>query len=205
MVLGWMLVTKWQCCFCGGGSGNFVFLWKVKKNIRVRIIKFAIFRFPLEMEQKLNIEDLAAQLDYVGVQFMATVGLDGRPKVRPMQYMVIHEGKLWFCTNSEKEVYAELRRSPYLELCGSKLEEREMDSAWVRFSAEAVFEDNRRVKELIVEKSEIVRTLYLHDLDNPIFKVFYLRNIEGVLANLGHVRGREDRPGFKKPVNFSFD
>ena len=68
----------------------------------------------------------------LGLEFVATIGLDGKPKVRPMQYMVLEDGKLWFCTNSEKAVYTELRANPALELCGSRLLEDELRTAWIR-------------------------------------------------------------------------
>ena len=34
------------------------------------------------------------------VQYFSTVGLDGRPKVRPFQFMLEKECKLYFCTNN---------------------------------------------------------------------------------------------------------
>ena len=159
-------------------------------------------------KSQITVEDIAKTLDEVGLQFMATNGLDGRPKVRPVQYMVVRDGKLWFCTNSEKSMYAEMRASPFVELCGSRLQENEITTTWIRFSAEVVFpEDNEEtleVKKAIFEKSSIVRELYGGDSDNPIFKVFYLRNIHGTMANLGHVKGlhgRDDLGG--KPVEFN--
>lgn len=154
---------------------------------------------------EITINDVAAYLDHVGLQFMATIGTDGKPKVRPMQYMVLEDGKLWFCTNSKKDVYAELQANPSLELCGSKLEKEEIKSAWIRLSAEAVFVDSRKIRELIVEKSDIVRSLYANDLDNPIFKTFYIKNIKGIMTNLGHVKGLEANPEFNKPITFEFD
>ena len=47
---------------------------------------------------------------------MATVGLDGKPKVRPVQFIVEYDGKLWFCTNSKKSMYAELVKNPWIDL-----------------------------------------------------------------------------------------
>lgn len=150
----------------------------------------------------ITINDVAAYLDMVGLQYMATIGLDSKPKVRPVQYMVIEDGKLWFCTNSKKLMYQELQANPFLEICGSKLEEDEIMTPWIRFSAEAVFEENKKVKQMIIEKSSIVNTLYKDDVDNPIFKVFYLKNVKGSLNNLGHVKGLEDKENFAKPVFF---
>jgi len=74
----------------------------------------------------LTLEDVAACLDRIGLQYLATIGLDGKPKVRPVQYMIIRDRKLWFCTNSEKSMYAELQNNPYVDLCASRLEQDEI-------------------------------------------------------------------------------
>ena len=39
----------------------------------------------------MNIKEVADYLDKVGLQYMATIGLDSKPKVRPVQYMVLHK------------------------------------------------------------------------------------------------------------------
>lgn len=156
------------------------------------------------MQNEVTIEQVARYLDNVGLQFMATIGLDGKPKVRPMQYMVLDDGKLWFCTNSKKSVYAELQANPLVELCGCKLQPDEMQTPWIRFSAQAVFEERQDIRDAIIEKSAIVNTLYKNMRDNPIFKVFYLANIDGWMTNLGHVKGLQTREGFDAPLHFSF-
>ena len=119
--------------------------------------------------------------------------------------MVMEDGRLWFCTNSEKSMYAEMQRSPFVELCGSRLQDDEIRTVWIRLSAEAVFEENRKVKELIMEKSSIVHELYHDNPDHPLLKVFYLKGITGSMNNLGHVRGLEERDDFARPASFHFD
>ena len=156
------------------------------------------------MEQEMTLRDLANYLDNIGIQFLATIGLDGKPKVRPMQYMVLEDGKLWFCTNSKNEVYAELQANPSIELCGCKLEKNEMQTPWIRFSAEVVFEERQDIRDAIIDKSAIVNALYKTMRDNPIFKVFYLKNIDGWMTNLGHVKGLKQRDEFTKPIHFKF-
>ena len=148
--------------------------------------------------------EVAAYLEKVGLQYMATVGLDGKPKVRPVQFMVEHDGKLWFCTNSKKSMYAELVKNPWIDLCGSKLLENEIQTAWIRLSAEAVFEENLEVKKMIMEKSAIVHELYENNAEHPLFKVFYLKNISGSLNNLGHVKGLSERTDFAKLEEVEF-
>ena len=39
------------------------------------------------------------------VQYLATVGRDGKAKCRPFMFSGEMDGKLWFCTNNTKEVY----------------------------------------------------------------------------------------------------
>ena len=156
------------------------------------------------MEQEITLRDLANYLDNIGIQFLATIGLDGKPKVRPMQYMVLEDEKLWFCTNSKKEVFAELQANPCIELCGCKLEKNEMQTPWIRFSAEVMFEERQDIRDAIIEKSAIVNALYKNMRDNPIFKVFYLKDIGGWMTNLGHVKGLEQRDEFAKPIHFKF-
>ena len=121
-----------------------------------------------------------------------------------MQYMVLEDEKLWFCTNSKKEVFAELHANPCVELCGCKLEKDEMQTPWIRFSAEAVFEERQDIRDAIIDKSAIVNALYKTMRDNPIFKVFYLKDIDGWMTNLGHVKGLEQRDEFTKPIHFKF-
>ena len=91
------------------------------------------------------------------------------------------------------------------KLCGSRLQDDEIRTLWIRLSAGAVFEENRKVKEMIMEKSSIVRELYHNNPDHPLLKVFYLRGITGSMNNLGHVKGLQDRDDFEKPVSFRFD
>ena len=156
------------------------------------------------MTNEISLQDVANYLDNIGIQFLATIGLDGKPKVRPMQYMILDDGKLWFCTNSEKDVYKELQANSALELCGCKLEENEIQTPWIRFSAEAVFEERQDIRDAIIEKSSIVNALYSKMRENPIFKVFYLKNIDGWMTNLGNVKGLEKRAEFAKPIHFEF-
>ena len=122
--------------------------------------------------------------------------------------MVTSDNKLWFCTNCEKAMYAELKKNPYVDLCASKLQEDEITTAWIRFSAEVVFPDENegilKIKKAIMKKSRIVRELYNDDPNNSIFKVFYLKNIQGSLSNMGHVKGLEERENFLPIVEFKF-
>ena len=46
------------------------------------------------------------------VQYLATVGRDGKAKCRPFMFIGEQEGKLWFCTNNQKDVYKDMMENP---------------------------------------------------------------------------------------------
>lgn len=110
------------------------------------------------------------------VQYLATLGLDGKPKARPFMFCFERDGKLWFCTNSQKEVYKEMRKQPCVEVTVSSPE-----YAWIRLSGKAVFENNMAVKEGCMN-NPIVKSQY-RTADNPIFEVFYLADAKAVIAD----------------------
>lgn len=110
------------------------------------------------------------------VQYLATVGRDGKAKCRPFMFSGEKDGKLWFCTNNTKEVYQDMLANPEIELSVAS-----PAYAWVRLNGKAVFEDNRAVKEMCLE-NPIVKGQY-QTPDNPIFVVFYLANAHAVIAD----------------------
>lgn len=110
------------------------------------------------------------------VQYLATVGRDGKAKCRPFMFAVEKDGKLWFCTNSQKEVYKDMQKNPYVEVSVSS-----PSYAWIRLHGKAVFENNMAVKESCME-IPIVKSQY-QTADNPIFEVFYLEDAEATIAD----------------------
>lgn len=110
------------------------------------------------------------------VQYLATVGRDGKAKCRPFMFIVEKDGKLWFCTNCKKEVYLDMQQNPEVELSVS-----DASFAWLRLGGRAVFEDNMEVKEACMG-SPLVKSLY-NTADNPVFRVFYLAEAEAVIAD----------------------
>ena len=110
------------------------------------------------------------------VQYLATVGRDGKAKVRPFMFLFEEEGKLWFCTNNQKDVYKDMMVNPEIEVCVS-----DPTYAWIRIHGKAVFEDNKAVKEGAMD-NPIVKSQY-QTADNPIFEVFYIENAHGAIAD----------------------
>ena len=110
------------------------------------------------------------------IQYLATVGRDGKAKCRPFMFAGEVDGKLWFCTNNTKDVYKDMQENPEIEISVSS-----PSYAWIRLHGTAVFENNMAVKEVCMQ-NQIVKGQY-QTADNPIFEVFYLDNAHGVIAD----------------------
>lgn len=110
------------------------------------------------------------------VQYLTTVGCDGKAKCRPFMFAGELDGRLWFCTNSTKEVYKDMQNNPFIEISVSS-----PSYAWIRLHGEAVFENNMAAKEMCIQ-NPIVKGQY-GEASNPVFEVLYLKNAHAVIAD----------------------
>ena len=111
------------------------------------------------------------------VQYLATVGRDGKAKCRPFMFAGEKDGKLWFCTNNQKDVYQDMLANPNIEISVAS-----PAYAWIRLHGTVMFSDSHEVKEMCLQ-SPIVKGQY-QTADNPIFTVFYLADAQAVIADL---------------------
>lgn len=110
------------------------------------------------------------------VQYLATVGRDGKAKCRPFMFCFEKDNRLWFCTNNQKDVYKDMQSNPDIEVSISS-----PNYAWIRLNGKVVFENNMEVKEECMN-NPIVKGQY-NSANNPIFEVFYLENAHAVIAD----------------------
>ena len=80
------------------------------------------------------------------VQYFATVGLDNKAKVRPFQFMIEDGGKLYFCTNNEKDVFKQIKNNPYVEVCVSNSKFH-----WMRLNGKVKFSNDIDIKKTVIE------------------------------------------------------
>lgn len=111
-------------------------------------------------------------------QFLATIGQDGKPKVRPFKLQLEDEGKLYFCSSNKKMVYKELINHPWVELCACG-----EGTSWIRLSGRAIFVDDPTIRAMVFGVSPLVQNIYKSS-ENPIFEVFYLEDMEATIADL---------------------
>lgn len=111
------------------------------------------------------------------IQYLATLGADGHPKVRPFQFMLEEGGRLYFCTSNQKNVFKEMQKHPYVELCASGA-----DFSWLRLSGRVVFSQDLGLKAKVQEASPLVKSIYKTP-GNPDFEVFYLDDAVATIAD----------------------
>jgi len=112
-------------------------------------------------------------------QYLATIGMDGKPKVRPFQFKLEDGGKLYFSTTNDKQVYQEIVRHPYVELCACG-----EHWSWLRLSGRVVFSQDRSIKSRIIEEAiPLIKAVYKTP-DNPLWALFYLDEATATIADL---------------------
>lgn len=110
-------------------------------------------------------------------QYFATIGVDKKPKVRPFQFMLEDNGKLFFCTSNQKQVYREIVENPNIELCASG-----ENYSWLRLNGKVVFSKDIHIKGKVIESNPIVKSIY-KTVDNPAFEIFYLDEVTATVSD----------------------
>lgn len=115
---------------------------------------------------------MSAVLDYLkecGVFYLAT--MDGnQPRVRPFGAVCEFEGKLYFITAKNKNVYKQLLANPKVEFSAVK-----GTDSWIRLDGEVKMDDRREARVAMLDAFPTLKNMY--NADDGIMTVFYLDNI----------------------------
>ncbi len=113
-------------------------------------------------------KDVIDFLNKSKIYYLATAGLDGKPKVRPFGFVMEEGGKIYFCTANTKNVCKEMKKQPWVEFCACG-----ENFSWLRLSGKAIFSKDIAIKSKVLALSPQVKSIYKTP-DNPIFEAFYL-------------------------------
>ena len=116
----------------------------------------------------MTIKDLVEFLDNNPPAFLATLGTCGNPRIRPIQSPLLWEDKIYFCRSNTKNLFKHIQKHSGIEFCSCA-----KDGTFLRLRANAIFEDNAKVKEAMFEKYPMLKDLY-QSPSNATFEVFYL-------------------------------
>jgi uncharacterized pyridoxamine 5'-phosphate oxidase family protein len=133
------------------------------------------------------LQDVAVFLEKAGHFYLATVGEDGGARVRPIKYTLIIDNKLIFATSDKKELFAQIRKNPKVEVSNTAPD----GSAFLRYKGTAALTTDETVKERFLSAFPRFKEMYKEGL------AFFF--IEPEMAGLFPMKGGE--PKTKKFVS----
>ena len=110
-----------------------------------------------------------------GAFYLATAE-DDQPRVRPFGALDEFEGKLYLITSNQKPVYAQMMKSPKVEICGMN-----KDNQWIRIAAFAVLDERMEAREHMLESNPGLKRMY--SADDGKIAVFCLKDASAVISS----------------------
>ncbi len=108
--------------------------------------------------------------------YLATIDGD-KPRVRPFGAVMEKDGKIYFCTNNQKDVYRQMRKNPNIEISATK-----ENGDWLRLSGKAVFDSSKDTKQTMLDECPVLKTMY--SADDGKFEIFYITNASATVFSL---------------------
>lgn len=93
---------------------------------------------------------------------MATCDGD-QPKLRPLGSHIEMDGKVIFGVGNFKDVYREMQADPKVEIAACK-----PDGHWMRYTGKAVFEQDSKYAEAILDMTPELRAVYNDETGNKL-------------------------------------
>ncbi len=90
-------------------------------------------------------------------------------RTRVFQYLFSEGNKAYFCTNSQKPVYAQLKADPGVSFCTYPADFNPVLS----LNGQAVFVDDLALKSRALDENPLIKGIY-NTPDNPVFQLFYI-------------------------------
>jgi len=92
-----------------------------------------------------------------------------RITTRVFQYLFAQDNRVYFCTGSQKPVYAQLRQNPNVSFCTYPPD----FSPVLSVNGRAVFVEDAALKARALDENPPIKGIY-GSADNPVFKLFYI-------------------------------
>ena len=121
-----------------------------------------------------GLEKVYQFLDAANTYYLATVEGD-QPRVRAFGTALLYDGKLYIQTGKVKPVSKQIAVNPKVEICAFK------DGKWLRIAGELVNDDNKAVKEAMLEKMPSLKAMYSADDDN--MQMLYFKNAAATFSS----------------------
>lgn len=108
------------------------------------------------------------------VFYHATV--DGtHAQVRPINSVMVHDGRIYFETSSNKAMYRQMLENPNIAICGMA------DSKWIRITGKVVMDESDEAKQAIFTAIPALKEVYSYEELVP----YYITDMKSVVYAFG--------------------
>ncbi len=114
-------------------------------------------------------------LKEVSTFYLATADND-QPRVRPFGAVCEFEGKLYICTNNQKDVFAQMKKNPKVEISGM-----DKNGNWLRVEAKAIQDDRNEARNAMLEANPGLNNMY--KVDDGVYEVLYLQDATATFSS----------------------
>lgn len=121
-----------------------------------------------------GVEKVFQFLEEAKTYYLATVEGD-QPRVRPFGTALLYNGRIYIQTGKVKDVSKQLAANPKAEICAFN------GGRWLRVAGELINDDDRAVKEAMLDKNPSLKAMYSADDDNT--QVLYFRNAKATFSS----------------------
>ncbi len=103
-------------------------------------------------------------LNKSGTFYLATIE-NNKPRVRPFGAVAEFEGKIYICTNNQKDVFTQILVNSNVEISSM------VDDKWIRLEGKLSIDNREEAKKAMLEANPPLRSMY--NENDGIFEVLY--------------------------------
>ncbi len=103
-------------------------------------------------------------LNQSGTFYLSTVE-NNMPRVRPFGAVAEYDGKIYICTNNQKNVFKQILVNPNIEISSM------VGDKWIRLEGKLVVDERIEAKGAMLESNPSLRSMY--NENDGIFEVLY--------------------------------
>lgn len=106
--------------------------------------------------------------------YIATMDGD-QPRVRPFGAVAEFEGRLYFVTNNQKNVFKQMSANSKIEISGMN------KGTWIRLEAKAIADSRREAREKMLADNPSLSRMY--SADDGVMDVLYLQDATATISS----------------------
>lgn len=125
------------------------------------------------------IQKVDEYLEKTGVWYLATEDGD-QPKVRPIGFRMLLDGKIYFGVGKHKDVYKQMVANPNVEIAAT------LEGSFLRYYGKAVFESDQELAEKAKQLAPFLQDIY-NEKTGFELKIFHLSPAVAEFRNMVEV------------------